>query len=298
MNSYQQHHTPEDVNPAPRRMDFEFSDTIDKFIYKDNPVLSAWGAAMSTVFPDGERFFIESVRNFEKEISDPQLRKAIKAFIGQEAHHGREHDALNEWFESKGLDVSKAQEKLKKDLDFFRKLLSNKQQLAVTVALEHFTAMLADVFLGYEDVREGMDPRIEAVFYWHAIEETEHKAVAYDVYEAVGGGYLTRSSIMLGVTLVLIYKIIVIQNQFLSNWKELGNGKSWLATIKYFWGSPGFLRRTLPSYLRFFKPGFHPWQEDNRDLLKNWQEKIESSVNETERNFTIQETGTAKTATA
>lgn len=292
----QQHFTPNDVYPEPRRMDFEFSDDIPKFIFKDNPVLSAWGAAMSTVFPDGERFFINSVRYFEQDISDPQLRKAIKAFIGQEAHHGREHDALNAWFESKGLDVAKAQVQLKKQLDLVTRILSKKQQLAVTVALEHFTAMLADVFLEHDAIRADMDPRIEAVFYWHAIEETEHKAVAYDVYNAVSGNYPTRAIVMLAVTLALIYKIFVIQNQFLFNWKEFTNGKSWLATVKYFWASPGFLRKTLPSYARFFKPNFHPWQEDNRNLLKGWQAKIESSIPEQQKNFKIREAAPVRAA--
>ena len=245
---------------------------------------------MSTVFPDGERFFINSVRHFEKDITDPELRKAIKAFIGQEAHHGREHDALNDWFASQGLGVAHEQERLKKGLSFVSKTISPKRQLAVTVALEHFTAMLADIYLRDDEIRKAMDPRIETVFYWHAIEETEHKAVAYDVYEAVGGGYLMRSSTMLATSLGLLFGIILIQSRYLYQWKALGDGRGWIEALRFFWGNPGFLRKNLPSYLRFFKPGFHPWQEDNRALLKDWQTQIEKFMPETHKNFQLKET--------
>ena len=291
MNTYQkQHNTPKDVIPAPRRMDFTFDATIPRYVFKNNTILTAWAAAMSTVFPDGERFFINSARHFEKDISDPELRKAIKAFIGQEAHHGREHDALNDWFASQGLDVATAQVQLKNALNFVSKTISPKMQLAVTAALEHFTAMLADIYLRDDEIRKSMDPRIETVFYWHAIEETEHKAVAYDVYEAIGGGYLMRSSIMLATSLGLLFGIVLIQSRYLYQWKALGDGRGWIDAFRFFWAKPGFLRKTLPSYLRYFKPGFHPWQEDNRDLLTNWQSQIEKFMPETHKNFQLKET--------
>ncbi len=286
-----QYRTPDDVFPAPRRMDYKFSNDIPKFVFNGNPVLSAWGAAMSTVFPDGERFFIDSVRNYEDRITDPQLKKAIKAFIGQEAHHGREHDVLNDWLETKGLNVAKEQEKLKERLSFAQQNLSKRQQLAITVALEHFTAMMADIYLDNHEIRSAPDPRVETLFYWHAIEETEHKAVAYDVYEAVGGDYFTRIFTMLSITIGFVYQIFVMQCRYLISWGELGNLKAWAGAINFLWGKPGWLRRTLPSYARFFKPSFHPWEEDNRDLLKGWQQKIDMYLAEDEKNFDIKQTG-------
>ena len=295
MNAHEkQYRTPEDVFPEPRRMNFEFSEDIPKYIFGNNPVLSAWGAAMSTVFPDGERFFIDSVRNYEKQITDPQLQKAIKAFIGQEAHHGREHDTLNEWIEGQGLPVKEEQIRLKERLNFAKENLSRRQQLAVTVALEHYTVMMADIYLDSTEIRQAGDPRVEALFYWHAIEETEHKAVAYDVYEAVGGDYFTRVLTMLSITVGFIFQIFMLQCKYLKAWGQLGNLKAWAGAINFLWGNPGWLRKTIPSYLRFFKPSFHPWEEDNRNLLKGWQEKIEMYMPNEHKNFTIQETGAKK----
>jgi predicted metal-dependent hydrolase len=291
MNTNQQYKTPTDVFPEPRRMNFEFSDDIPEDMFGGNSVLTAWGAAMSTVFPDGERFFIDSVRNYEKEITDPQLKKAIKAFIGQEAHHGREHDVLNAWLEKNGTPVAEEQEKLKERLAFAQSKMSKRQQLAVTVALEHYTAMMADIYLDSHAIRTEVDPRVEALFYWHAIEETEHKAVAYDVYQAVGGDYFTRVFTMLSITAVFIFHIFMIQNRYLHAKGQLWNLKAWLGAINFMWGNPGWLRKTIPSYLRFFKPSFHPWEEDNRNLLEGWQVKIEKYLPEDQKNFNIQETG-------
>lgn len=186
------HKTPESVNPLPRRMDFQFDNDIPKYFTKNNPVLSAWTAAMSTSFPDGERFFIQSVRNYQDQISDPDLQRAVKGFIGQEAHHGREHDSLNEWLETQGLPIKSQQQRLKKLIGFAQKHAPKRNQLAITIALEHFTAIMADVYLRHPEIGKADDPHIEALFYWHAIEETEHKAVAFDVYQSLEGSHIVR----------------------------------------------------------------------------------------------------------
>src|SRR5207244_3358365 len=80
-----------------------------------------------------------------------------------------------------------------------------KGHLAVTIALEHFTAIMADAMLTNDGVLEGADPRMAALWRWHAIEETEHKAVAFDVYKTVAPGFLgwlRRCLIMLSATVI------------------------------------------------------------------------------------------------
>jgi len=269
-----QNHTPTNVEPLPRRMDFEFGEDIPKYFFKNNPVLTAWTAAMSTSFPDGERFFIQSVRNYESQITDESLKKAVKSFIGQEAHHGNEHDRLNDWLITLGLPVDQQQKRLQKVMAFAQKHLPNEKQLAITIALEHFTAIMADVYLKNPDIRDSSNPQIEALFYWHAIEETEHKSVAFDVYRAAGCSELVRRLIMLNVTFGFIVQISYMQLRYLYVWGELFNVKAWAEAIGFFWISPGWFRKIIPSYLKYFKKDFHPWQEDNRELLVNWQETV------------------------
>src|SRR5690606_34332316 len=77
--------------------------------------------------------------------------------------------------------------------------------LSGTIALEHFTALLADSVLREPRVSAGAEPHYAAIWRWHALEETEHKAVAFDVWEAVMGrgirAYALRS---LGLVLATI----------------------------------------------------------------------------------------------
>ena len=35
---------------------------------------------------------------------------------------------------------------------------------------------------------------------------------------------------------------------------------------------PGFLRQLVPEYLSYFRPGFHPWDKDNRETLEGMPE--------------------------
>ena len=269
-----QNFTPPSVEPTPRRMDFQFDKNIPKYFFNNNPVLSAWTAAMSTSFPDGERFFIQSVRNFQDQITDPGLKLAIKGFIGQEAHHGNEHDTLNKWLSDLGLPIAQQQNRLQKVMAFAQKHLPEKNQLAITIALEHFTAIMADTYLRNPEIREVSNPQIEALFYWHAIEETEHKSVAFDVYRAIGGNELLRRLTMLNVTVGFIGQISYMQLRYLAVWGQLFNIKAWLQAIYFLWAKPGWFRKVIPSYLKYFKKDFHPWQEDNRHLLENWQEQV------------------------
>ena len=168
-----------------RRMDFEFPDDIPEFWYANDPYRTLLLTALSGTFPEGERFFVDSVRQFQDQVTDPELKKAIRAFIGQEAHHSKEHRVLNEMMERKGYPLSKIDAFGKRGLAYLRKRLSPQRQLAMTCALEHFTAILADQLLNNrEEFLDKMDPRVAKIWAWHAIEETEHKAVAFDVFRA------------------------------------------------------------------------------------------------------------------
>ena len=52
--------------------------------------------ALSLLFPEGEQFFVESVKHMQARITSPELQRRVAGFIGQEAMHGREHRAFNE----------------------------------------------------------------------------------------------------------------------------------------------------------------------------------------------------------
>ena len=171
----------------PRRnveLDFDPA-AVPRDWYGDDPFISTHLDALSLLFPEGERFFVESVKQLRHLIEDEGLRERVTGFIGQEAMHGKEHRAFNEMLVGHGYEAApKVDRWLRGFLQMVRKVLPKRSQLAATCALEHFTAIMAERLLRDERMREPMHPSIRPLWMWHALEESEHKAVAFDVYRA------------------------------------------------------------------------------------------------------------------
>jgi hypothetical protein len=261
--------TPADVRPEVRRPGFAFPADLPAAWWGGDPVRTLFLAALSATFPPGERLFIHSVRPFQDRLEDPELRDAVRRFVGQEAQHTKEHIAFNELLASRGVGVGAVEKRIDALCDEIRRTYSPERLLAHTVALEHFTALLSEEVLLKDDaVLADMDPRVAALWAWHAIEETEHKAVALDVYRAVGGSELLRLGEMLVVSVLFPWNTTLSLVQLMAEAGQLGNARAWLRAFAWFWIHPGVLRKVLPAYLRFFSPGFHPWDQDTRPLVE------------------------------
>ena len=263
------------VNIPPRRLDFEFDATTAKrYFYADDPFLSAFWITLSTLFPEGEDFFVQAVRHFRKDITDPTLKAQVAGFIGQEAMHSKEHEAWNELGQKFGYPTEKLDKTLGKLLGGVKKFTPKIFQLSATVSLEHYTAIIAEQLLRDESHRELADPETLKLWLWHALEENEHKTVAYDVYEKVSGNYLLRAGTMIPVTVVFFAVIGIFQAQMLaSDGKLLDLRNNWKG-LKFLFGRKGLFTKLWPQYLDFFKPGFHPSQHDTDALLDEWRERL------------------------
>ncbi len=263
------------ANIPPRRMDFEFADDTKRYWYKDNPFLTTFWSTLSTLFPEGETFFVDSVRNYRKDITDPLLKAQVSGFIGQEAMHSKEHKAFNDLAEKHGFPANNLDRDLGILLRFARKALPKKIQLAITVALEHYTAILAEQLLRDPSHQANIqDPEALKLWMWHALEENEHKIVAYDVYNLVGGGYFTRVLTMLIVTFFFFTVVGIGHIRMLWADRKLFDVWNNLKGFWYLWSPKGLFPKLLPQYLDFFKPGFHPNDHDTVQLLDDWREKL------------------------
>ncbi len=230
---------------------------------------------LSIFFPVGERFFIESVRYYRDKgvITDERLKKAVTAFIGQEAMHGREHEDYNAAYAEAGFEAVEMEAIVTRLLNRLQKILPPEYQLSVTVALEHFTAILAHGLLEHPEMIIDADAHFRDIWNWHALEETEHKAVAYDVYCKVMEdkklyGYMVRVTGIIGATVIfwaLVYPFFVRNVQ-----KDGGlfDIPGWWSAFKTQFISPGIMRKIIGPYLDFYKPGFHPWDHDNRHFVE------------------------------
>jgi uncharacterized protein len=229
--------------------------------------------ALSLLFPAGERFFMDSVRHYRDQIDDPVLKKQVLGFIGQEAMHTREHIEYNDLLQAAGLPAHKLDRRLLAILNFGRKILPPSYQLALTVCLEHYTAMLAALLLEDASRVGGSVEGYTQMWTWHALEETEHKSVSYDVWNAVlkpgPGRYLLRTGTMLATTLT--FWLIVFDYHLrliFADRKRGGHIRGMWRVVKYLYGPRhGVFPRIAGEWLSFFRPGFHPWDHDNRAQL-------------------------------
>lgn len=232
-------------------------------------------ASLSAVFPDGEDFFVRSVRAYRDQIEDPELKRQVAGFIGQEAMHGREHRALNDRLSVLGYATKRVEAFTKWGLETRERLLPPISNLAATAALEHFTATFAEVLLSSEEAREQVgDTVVRDILLWHALEESEHKAVAFDVYKAVGGSerlrVLTMNLLTFGFLggMALQTFVSLLGDRDFYRWGPLK--ESWGRLIHSPFVSPDTWRR-LRDYNR---PDFHPDDHDNEALVNEWRELL------------------------
>ncbi|MCG8668090.1 MAG: metal-dependent hydrolase [Pseudomonadales bacterium] len=264
---------PSDLTIKPRQLNLTFNGMKPVFI-ENNPVKTALVCALSAVFPQGEQQFIKSVRHYQDEIHDPVLRQQIRGFIGQEAHHSRLHERFNE----KLIELGWRVDLIERQGAFFNrlaKLFPPQNQLAQTVALEHLTALFADYLMKHPSLL-GVDPHpdLKTLFLWHAIEETEHKAVAFDVYERVVGNDKTRKTEM-RLVLPLFFAHMIESTAMLVLLNPNVDKKSgWRKTWAEVFGSGGMISSMRAELNDYFDQDFHPWQHDNLRLASDWTKEL------------------------
>jgi predicted metal-dependent hydrolase len=263
------------VKPEIRNLEFRTDDTIPRYWHGGRRSVTLFMNNLSVFFPAGERFFIASVKAHKQYIKDPELAAEARAFYAQEAIHSREHVRYNDMLRAQGYPVDAMESRVERLLGWVTKLTPLRMQLGVTCALEHFTALMADLLLTDDSRLEGAEPTMARLWRWHAAEENEHKAVAFDVFKAAGGNYLERVLTMLGTTLIFWAKVAEQQVRMMHHDRILWSLREWYALLKFIVWKPGGLFPLLPTYFSYFRPSFHPWDHDNRELLYKWRLEIE-----------------------
>lgn len=257
-----------------RRISFEASlqDLPRHFAADGDLIHSHLAASLSAVFPDGEDFFVRSVRHFRDQITDPDLKRQVAGFIGQEAVHGREHRVLNDRLAQLGYPTKQVERIIRRALAIRERLAPAKANLAATAALEHFTATLAELILTNAEARElfGND-EIRNLFLWHALEESEHKAVAFDVYKAVGGSErmrvwtmnVLRYGFVAGMALQVAVSLLLDR----ATYRPGSLPRSW----RRFRRSPVMQRAVWDQLRDYNRPDFHPDDSDTSALVERWR---------------------------
>lgn len=263
-------HTPADLAITPRDRRFGRGQGMARWWLAGDPVATAFYNALSVTFPKGEGFFIDSVRRF-RDGAEPKLAAEIAAFTRQEVLHTREHVAFNRRVTDAGYAVEALEARIEERLAFVRSrppIVS----LAATMALEHFTAILAHELLADPRHLEGADRQAAALWRWHAAEEIEHKGVAYDtwLHATLDWPRLKRwklkARVMLLVTQNFLMDRVAGMVELLRQ-DGLRGPRLWAAMAWFAFVKPGMVRRIARAWTAFFLPGFHPWKQDDRHLL-------------------------------
>lgn len=266
-------HTPPDIPVQPRNREYDIAASLARDWFDGHPFKTAWFNAMSITFPLGEKFFIDSVRYFSDQITDPKLSDDIRGFCGQEGFHRREHQRYNRILcEERGYDLAALEGRLESNIQRAYRFLSPMERLAATVAFEHITAIVAESALDGDDpMISSVDGEMYAMWQWHAAEEMEHKSVAFDVFRAVGGTEKMRKQGMRRATVFLMVDVLMGLLHMLRRDKKLWNARLWIEGWQFLFFKGGILRRVWPAYKEYFRDGFHPWDRDTRHLLHTWQ---------------------------
>jgi predicted metal-dependent hydrolase len=258
-----------------RLMDFPLPEGRPRYpFFAGNPLASSLFAVFSGIFPPGERFFVESVRRFRDQVKDDVLKAEVSGFIGQEAIHGREHERLNEWFTANGYDVAMADRMIRISLGLLEKLPPS-QQTACTSFMEHFTAHLAEQWLTHEEFRQTTDPEVIKLWTWHAIEELEHKSVAFDVHAQVSAQAYRERLLAAPLVLGALVPGIVFSWLWIT-WKhgEALNVRQHRRGLKSLLGKNGFITKVLVRIPEYWARDFHPEQQDTDAIEASWREQM------------------------
>ena len=187
-----------------RDLDFKLAEHMPRYWFGGNPVKTRLFDALSLTFPEGERYFISSVRLFRDQITDPDLKTRVADFIKQEAQHGIAHDHMNQQMVEQGMPLDKMIDFLKNRFDTMLKTRSPAYNIAITAASEHLTALMAECFYSQKATLAEVEPHVRALFAWHAIEEMEHRDVAFDVMQDVAHVPYSQRARALVITSILM----------------------------------------------------------------------------------------------
>ncbi|QIO09703.1 metal-dependent hydrolase [Acinetobacter lanii] len=268
------------VEPVVRKnLNFKLSE-VPRFWFGGDPFRTRMFDALSLTFPDGERYFIECVRLFKDQINDPDLQQRVADFIRQEAQHGIAHDKMNQVMREQGMPVDQFISVMKKMFKFELSKRSPQYNIAMTAAAEHLTALMAETFYSQKETLQDAHPYVRALLAWHAIEEMEHRDVAFDVMKQVGNVPETTRKFALAFTTVLMLNFTIYRANIMlkhDGFSRLERLKMTAKGLPWFIGKKGMLTAMKDQYLDWFKADFHPSQHPVIAQYQTWVDTLEAT---------------------
>jgi uncharacterized protein len=177
-----------------RRVQFAYPADLSAHWHPARPEWSQVVNAASLLMPYLEPYLIDAIREATKQIDDPVLAEEARAYMGQEAHHYKQHRRFNDLLIARGYDGIRDYERLLAD-DYarFERARPLAFHLAYAAGFETMALAIGHMLIGMRGwFFRGADPSVSSLVLWHFVEELEHKHAAFDVYQHVVGRYGLR----------------------------------------------------------------------------------------------------------
>ncbi len=247
----------------PRDLRFEIGAHADAGWLDGSHVRSAFVDSFATMLPEGERFFIRSLKGSAHLVDDPVIRQDIRGYAEQEAFHTREHEAYNAALRGLGYDVDGLEALVRR---YFAVVREPVHRLIITCGIEHMTYMFARLVLERPEILAGASPAYRRLWHWHALEEMEHAAVALRVLRAASPRlprwkrWTYRCLAMAVIHLCVLGLASFWAARNLRRSQGPRGPRAWLGIAASLFWRPGWALRTLPWLFAYFRPGYqgHP----------------------------------------
>lgn len=244
-----------------QNLDFGLDQDMPRYWFGNDAFKTRVFDAMTMIFPDGEKYFIQSVRLFRDQITDPRLKAEVADFIKQEAQHGIAHELFNKEMIKQGMPVKEMISFMVKRFDRNLKDNSPEFNLALTAASEHITALMAECFYAERKTMADAHPKARALLAWHAIEEMEHRSVAFDVMQDVAKvNYPLRAAALMMVGAMMPTFAMMRVNIMLKadGYTALERIQMFRQGLPWIFGKQGVLSSMKKPFLDWFRRDFHP----------------------------------------
>lgn len=262
--------TPEEHALTVRDRRFDRKAIVPRWWHSNDPVATAWYNSVSASLPRGEAFFIDTMRMFRDQVP-PEIAAEMKAFSTQEINHTREHVAFNRLVSDHGYNV----ESIDQGIQAMLALTEGRPKefnLAITIALEHFAAIISHHLLADPRYLDGADPVAADIWRWHATEEIEHKGITYDVWLHATKDWSRWKRYRVKTLIAMLITRKYFQNRVrdaigLLEQDGFSRRKARWKLYAFLWFKPGMMRRMFGEWAKILLPGFHPWNLDDRALI-------------------------------
>lgn len=250
-----------------RRIPFAFDEKIEPVWNPGRPEWSHMVNGASLTMPYLEPFLIKTVTEALKQVSDPALKADVHAFIGQEGVHFQSHRRYNEILKQSYPELAEVEAAMDADYRRFQKR-SLKWRLAYTAGFETMTMGITEwLARSRSQLFAGSDSAVASLVLWHMVEETEHKNVAWDLYNHLYGDWRGRAW---GLVAGTVHVALASRKGYVRMLQRDGLWGRPASRLRLWAMVARFLIHASPAMLRSLLPGYHPSRVSDPAWMLQW----------------------------